>query len=70
MTDLPGAFLRRLWILGNRYSFPKLITFLYSKKKKNFSSFSEITPFLLKGALMQIGKSSSSNEKNMWKTSH
>ena len=33
MTGLPDTFLRRLWILGNRYSFPELIVFLYSKEK-------------------------------------
>ena len=47
ITGLPGTFLRCLWILGYRYNFPKLVAFLYSKEKY-FSSFSEITPFLLR----------------------
>ena len=43
MTGLPGKFLRRLWILGNRYNFPKLVIFLYLEEKYlNF--FSETTP--------------------------
>ena len=47
MTGLPGTFLRRSWILGNSYSFPKLVAFLYSEEKY-LSSSSGIKPFILK----------------------
>ena len=43
MTGLPGKFLRRLWILGNRYNFPKLVVFLYLEEKY-LKLFSEIAP--------------------------
>ena len=33
MTDLPDTILRQLRTLGNSYTFPKLVTFLYSKEK-------------------------------------
>ena len=33
MTGLPGTFDSRLWILGRRYSFPRLQVFLNSKWK-------------------------------------
>ena len=39
MTGLPGTFLGHIWINSNRYRFPKLVAFLYSKEK-NVSSFS------------------------------